>query len=152
MSVAFAAQIRAAIKLGVADALGDEPRSAADLATAVGANSDTLDRLLRALASHGVFVQMTLAHYAHTDLSRMLREDQPGSLKYLVLWFTAPWTWQAWPRLDDAVRTGKAVFPEIYGQDFFAYLKDSDPDGRSVQPGHDAGEPDSSSGSSTHST
>jgi C-methyltransferase len=47
-------------------------------------------------------------------------------MRYMVLWASAPWTWQAWPRLDDVVRTGKAIFPEIYGQEFFEYLKEND--------------------------
>ena len=132
LSLGFAAQVRAAARLGLADALGDQPCPAADLAATVDADPDTLDRLLRALTSHGVFVETTPGHYAHTDLSRALREDHPASLKFLMLWFTAPWTWQAWPRLDEAVRTGKPAFPEIYGQDFFAYLKNSDPESAEV--------------------
>jgi len=115
ISLGFAAQVRAAARLGIADALGDQPCPAADLAAAVDADPDTLDRLLRALTSHGVFVETTPGQYAHTDLSRMLREDHPASLKYLMLWFTAPWAWQVWPRLDEAVRTGKAAFPEVFG-------------------------------------
>src|SRR6266536_3873408 len=102
MSLGFAAQVRAAARLGLADALGHQPCPAADLAATVDADPDTLDRLLRALTSHGVVVETTPGHYAHTDLSRALREDHPASLKYLMLWFTAPWTWQAWPRLDEA--------------------------------------------------
>jgi C-methyltransferase len=132
MSLGFAAQVRAAARLGVADELGEDPRPAADLAAATGTDPDTLDRLLRALTSHGIFAQTAPGLYAHTDLSRLLREDHPASLKYLVLWTTAPWTWQAWPRLEEAIRTGKAVFPEIYGQEFFAYLTDSDPESAEV--------------------
>src|SRR5437868_14426784 len=41
--------------LAIADALDDEPRSAADLAKKVGVEADALDRVLRLLASHGVF-------------------------------------------------------------------------------------------------
>ena len=131
ISLAFAAQMRAAARLGIADALGDQPRPAAELAAAIDADPDTLDRLLRALTSHGVFVETAPGHYAHTDLSQLLREDHPASLKYLMLWFTAPWTWQVWPRLDEAVRTGKPAFTEIYGADFFAYLR-SDPESAEV--------------------
>lgn len=44
----------------------------------------------------------------------------------MALWASAPWTWEAWPRLDEAVRSGKAVFPDIYGKEFFEYLKEDD--------------------------
>ncbi len=55
-------------------------------------------------------------------MSRLLREDDPHSLRYIALWCTEPWTWQAWPRLDDAVRSGGSVFHELYGKGFFDYL------------------------------
>jgi hypothetical protein len=41
--------------LGVADALQDEPATAADLASHTGANADALNRVLRLLAAHDVF-------------------------------------------------------------------------------------------------
>src|SRR5262249_6199698 len=41
--------------LGVADKLDAEPRPAADLAKDIGVDANALDRLLRLLASHGVF-------------------------------------------------------------------------------------------------
>lgn len=132
MSLGFAAQVRAAALLGVADVLGDEPVAAAELAQALDADPDTLDRLLRALTAHGVFVEAEPGTYAHTALSRLLREDEPKSMKYMVLWASAPWTWEAWPRLDEAVRTGKAVFPDIYGEEFFSYLERNDPQSAEV--------------------
>jgi hypothetical protein len=55
-------------------------------------------------------------------MSRLLREDAPGSLRYIALWCTEPWTWEAWPRLDDAVRSGTHVFEDLHGKDFFSYL------------------------------
>jgi C-methyltransferase len=127
MSLGFAAQIRAAAKLGVADALGTDGATAAELAAAIDADPPTLDRLLRALTAHGVFAEVEPGRFVHSDLSRMLREDHPRSMRYIVLWASAPWTWAAWPRLDDAVRTGKSVFSDIYGQEFFDYLKENDP-------------------------
>nr|AEM44262.1 O-methyltransferase [uncultured bacterium] len=132
MSLGFAAQVRAAAKLGVADVLGDAPATAEVLAKAIDADADTLDRLLRALTSHGVFEEVEHGTYAHTATSRLLREDHPKGMRYIVLWASAPWTWEAWPRLDEAVRTGKAVFPEIYGQEFFTYLQESDPESAKV--------------------
>ncbi|OKK17593.1 methyltransferase [Streptomyces sp. CB00455] len=119
---AIAAAVRAAARLGVADALGDSPATAAELAAAVGAEPQPLHRLLRALSCYGVFAQTEDGRFLHTDMSRMLREDDPHSLRYISLWCTEPWTWQAWPRLDDAVRSGGSVFQELYGKGFFDYL------------------------------
>ncbi|NUK69515.1 methyltransferase [Streptomyces lunaelactis] len=119
---ACAAAVRAAARLGVADALGDAPATAEELAAAVNSEPQPLRRLLRALSCYGIFVETENGTFAHTDMSRMLREDDPNSLRYIALWCTEPWTWDAWPRLDEAVRSGASVFHEMYGKGFFDYL------------------------------
>ncbi|KOG55074.1 methyltransferase [Streptomyces virginiae] len=119
---ACAAAVRAAARLGVADALGESPATPAELATAVEAEPLPLQRLLRALACYGIFAETEDGQFVHTEMSRLLREDDPHSLRYIALWCTEPWTWQAWPRLDDAVRSGGSVFQELYGKGFFDYL------------------------------
>ncbi|MEU5716424.1 methyltransferase [Streptomyces sp. NPDC020403] len=119
---ACAAAVRAAARLGVADALGDVPASAAELARAVGTEPVPLRRLLRALCCYGIFAEREDGTFVHTEMSRLLREDDPHSLRYISLWCTEPWTWEVWPRLEDAVRTGSSVFPETFGKGFFDYL------------------------------
>jgi len=131
-SAVCAAAIRAAARLGVADVLGDEPASAPDLARQVGADPDALLRLMRALACYGVFVQQNDELFAHTDTSRLLREDAPRSLKYNALWATEPWAWEVLPRLEDAIRTGTSVFPELHDKEFFAYLHADAPESAAV--------------------
>lgn len=129
---ACAAAVRAAAHLGVADALGDEPMTVDDLAAAVQAEPRPLRRLLRALSSYGVFAETDDHRYTHTDMSLQLREDSPNSLRYIALWCTEPWTWQVWPRLDEAVRSGRSVFPDVYGKEFFDYLHDDAGDSAKV--------------------
>ncbi len=124
LSAGVAAAIQAAVKLGLPEAVGDEPVHTTELATAVGVDTHTLPRLLRALASQGVFEEAAPDRYGHTSLSRLLRKDAPRSLRHLALWVGAPWTWEAWPRLEDAGRTGKSVIPSIYGKEFYAYLRE----------------------------
>lgn len=119
---ACAAAVRAAARLGVADALGETPATAEELAASVGSEPQPLRRLLRALSCYGIFAETEGGAFVHTDMSRLLREDDPHSLRYISLWCTEPWTWQAWPRLDDAVRSGGSVFQELYGKGFFDYL------------------------------
>ncbi|MFI1396934.1 methyltransferase [Streptomyces sp. NPDC020681] len=119
---AVAASVRAAARLGVADALGDKPATAEDLAAAVNTEAQPLRRLLRALSCYGVFVENEDGKFAHTEMSRMLREEDPQSLRYITLWCTEPWTWDAWPLLDKAVQSGGSVFQELYGKGFFDYL------------------------------
>ncbi|MEJ8653902.1 methyltransferase [Streptomyces sp. MS1.AVA.3] len=129
---ACAAAVRAAAQLGVADALGDRPTTAEELATAVKTEPRPLERLLRALSCYGIFAETEDGKYVHTDMSRLLREDSPNSLRYISLWCTEPWTWEAWPKLDDAVRSGRSVFDDLYGKGFFQYLHEDASDSAEV--------------------
>ncbi|MFJ6384172.1 methyltransferase [Kitasatospora sp. NPDC092039] len=119
---ACAAAVRAAARLGVADVLGDTPTAVTDLAVALDTEPRQLRRLLRALACYGIFAESGDDRFEHTEMSRLLREDAPNSLRYISLWCTEPWTWEAWPKLDEAVRSGRNVFPELFGKEFFDYL------------------------------
>ncbi|WP_030419335.1 methyltransferase [Streptomyces sp. SCSIO 75703] len=129
---ACAAALRAAARLGVADALDDRPLAVEDLAAAVKTEPQPLRRLLRALTCHGVFAEEPDGTFSHTDMSRLLREDDPHSLRAITLWCTEPWTWDAWPRLDEAVRTGHNVVEDLYGKEFFTYLGEDAPESAEV--------------------
>ncbi|WP_203930571.1 methyltransferase [Virgisporangium ochraceum] len=117
----------AAIRLGLPEAVGDEPATAEALANKVGAEVDTLTRLLDALECRGVFVRTSDGRYGHNEVSRLLREDDPNSVSYLVQWIGHPLLWPLWPRLDESIRTGEAVFPSIYGKYVFDYIHEDDP-------------------------
>ncbi|KJS57004.1 methyltransferase [Streptomyces rubellomurinus] len=119
---ACAAAVRAAARLGVADALDDTPATVDELAAALDTEPRALRRLLRALTCYGIFAETAGDRFEHTEMSRLLREDAPNSLRYISLWCTEPWTWEAWPMLDEAVRSGRNVFPELFGKEFFDYL------------------------------
>ncbi|MFF9814740.1 methyltransferase [Streptomyces sp. NPDC014006] len=129
---ACAAALRAAARLGVADALGENPTAVEDLAAAVKTEPKPLRRLLRALTCYGVFAEQADGTFAHTEMSRLLREDDPHSLRAITLWCTEPWTWDAWPLLDEAVRTGRNVVEELYGKEFFTYLHEDAPESAAV--------------------
>ncbi|GAB7102547.1 methyltransferase [Streptomyces phaeofaciens JCM 4814] len=129
---ACAAALRAAARLGVADALGDNPMTVDDLAAAVKTEPRQLRRLLRALACYGVFDERPDGTFTHTDVSRLLREDDPHSLRAITLWCTEPWTWDAWPKLDEAVRSGRNVVEDLYGKEFFVYLNEDAPESADV--------------------
>ena len=40
----------------------------------------------------------------------------------------APFAWQIWSRLDEAVRTGESVFPGLFGKSLFAHLHEDEPE------------------------
>ena len=70
-------------ELGVADHLGDQPQSTESLAKATGTSAGPLYRVLRLLASVGVF-DWKDGTWHHTEASRFLRSDEPGSLRDYV--------------------------------------------------------------------
>jgi C-methyltransferase len=121
LASAAPASLRAVIRIGVADRLGDAPVPADQLAKSLDVNEAVLARVLRNLRCYGVFDE-TEAGIVHTAASRLLREDNPQRLKYWILWVTEPWVWELWPDLEEAVRAGRGHFEERYGEEFFAHL------------------------------
>ncbi len=93
-------------EFGVADALGDEPASAAALAERTGLDADALNRMLRLLAAHGVFAQRA-GGYVHTPASRLLRSDDPQSFRSFARMHGLEPMWDGFTRLAHAARTGK---------------------------------------------
>ncbi|SBT42807.1 methyltransferase [Micromonospora auratinigra] len=131
LSAGYAAAVRAAARLRLPDAF-DEQTDIPTLAGAVDADRDALTRLMRSLVVHGVFAEPEPGTFAHTELSRLLREDHPRSLRHMILWATEPWTWQVWGHLDTAVRTGRGVNEEVWGDEFFSWLHKNAPESADV--------------------
>ncbi len=121
--------IYVAAKLGLADALKDGPRPAADLAAAVGADPRALYRLLRALASLSLFAEDDRGRFALTPLGDCLRSDAPGSVRSLCI-MRGEWQYEAWGRLLHSVRTGRPGFEAAYGAPLFDYLAEHPEAGR----------------------
>jgi hypothetical protein len=95
-------------ELGVADHLGDQPQSTESLAKATGASAGPLYRLLRLLASVGVF-EWKDGTWHHTEASRFLRSDEPGSLRDYVRMLGLTIFWSAFEDLDHSLRTGESA-------------------------------------------
>jgi SAM-dependent methyltransferase len=113
--------------LGVADYLGNGPRSSDDLARDVKADPQALFRLLRLLASIGVFVEVAPRSFGLTALGETLRSDAPGSVRNFAITETAPGHWQPWGRLSESIRTGQPMARAALGMEFFEwYAKNPD--------------------------
>jgi hypothetical protein len=125
MGFMVAKSVSTAARLGVPDALAAGPRSHTALAEAVGANPGALHRLMRALASVGVFAETAPGTYALTPLSETLRSDVPGSLRAMAVMVTTPSHWLPWGRLDDTIRRGVSVADDVIGQPLWDYYRDN---------------------------
>jgi O-methyltransferase domain/Dimerisation domain len=106
--------IHVAATLGIADLLGEGPRSIDDLAVATGTSAPALTRLLRALASVGIFADVG-GRIGQTPLSNYLRADVTGSLRAWAMRIGRPDHWRTWGELERSVRSGAPAFPELYG-------------------------------------
>jgi hypothetical protein len=122
---AWAAQaITAAADLGIADALANGPLSADELAAAVDADADTVSRLMRALIGRGVFRHLRDGRYHLNPLGETLRSDGNISLRAFARFVGSPQDREHWSHFTDAVRTGRAVIPELRGKPAFEYMAD----------------------------
>jgi hypothetical protein len=113
--------IYVAAKLGVADHLASGPQSIEDLARAVDAHAPSLHRLLRALASVGLFTEVAPQQYALTPVGYFLRTGVPGSLRALAF-IATEFDWQPWGQMllpsdrRDSVPAGLESVPSTTSQ------------------------------------
>jgi hypothetical protein len=109
-------------ELGIADLLKGGAKSAEELATLAGADPLYLSRIMRALASLGVFAQDKAGRFKLTGLSRYLLSDTPGSARPLLVLFNKTWHKRTWDELMRTVETGHPAFEQMYGLPLFDYL------------------------------
>jgi len=110
-----------AAELGLADLLKDGPRSSAEIASIANVSEDAVYRLLRALASLGLFSSLPERCFALTPLGAYLRSDIPGSLRGFARFAGHEITWRPWGQLADTVRTGTPAFEHLFGMPAFDY-------------------------------
>jgi hypothetical protein len=111
-----------AARLRIADLLAAGAQSAPELAAATGSHAQSLYRLLRALASHGVFAEDAEGRFHLTPIAHCLRSDTPDSMRaFAEFWLSGP-VWQAWGALEHSVATGEPAFQQASGIQFFPYL------------------------------
>ncbi len=113
--------IYAAAKFGIADHLKDGPKSAELLATATETHADSLYRLLRALASVGIFAETEPRQFALTPLAEPLQSDVPGSKRALAL-MSGDEQFKAWGEIEYSIKTGGMAFEKVFGEPVFDYL------------------------------
>lgn len=111
----------AVAKLGVPDLLADGPRSVDDLAASCGADPDALARLLRGMASIGLFRRTAPRTYALTSVTDCLRSDVPYSLRQMAV-LDGEEVFRSFADILHTVRTGVPAFDMLYGEPFYDYL------------------------------
>ena len=120
--VIAAQAIHTAVRLGIPDHLVSGPRSASELAIDCDAHAPSLERLLRALISIGVFQRTSDGKYQNSSFSEILRKEHPQSLRGEALFLPAPYIWQSLGSLSESVQEGKPAFDRVFGKNFFSFL------------------------------
>lgn len=114
--------IYVAAKLGIADLLSDGAKTSDQLAQIVGVHAPSLYRLLRALASFGIFAEDN-GRFELTPLAATLQSNTPDSVRAWAIMSGDPWHWNVWGNLNKSVETGKTAVEHIFDQPhIFAYF------------------------------
>lgn len=119
------ASIQVAVKLRIPDLLAHGPKPVNELADAAGAHPDRLYRVLRVLASLGVFSETPARTFALTPVSESLRSDVPNSFRDMALWITSPFHFRIYSEMLHTVKTGEITFEHVYGKPVFEWFPEN---------------------------
>ena len=107
-------------ELGIADLLAEGPRSAAELADKSGAHPEALHRVLRYLASNGVFEEDAKGRFRLTPMAHYLRSDVEATQRDAarMMYFLSP----GWTEMLHSVKTSESAFTKAFGKPLFEHL------------------------------
>jgi hypothetical protein len=115
------AALQTVLQLEIADRLAMGPRPVADLAREAGVNEDALYRVLRALATVGVFNEEPSRTFALTPAGAMLRKG-PGTFRDMGIFITSPTHFRVYAEMLHSVQTGQPAAEKVLGKPVFEYL------------------------------
>ncbi|AKG21840.1 methyltransferase [Calothrix sp. 336/3] len=118
--------VYAAAKLGIADLLKDGNKNYYELAEATKTHPRSLYRLLRALASVGVFAETETGYFTLTPLANYLRSDISESLRAMAI-MNGEEQYHAWGNLLYSLQTGENTFKHLYGSELFDWFNQNPP-------------------------
>ncbi len=118
----LARSIYLAAKLGIADLLNDRPKAISDLAAETHCDARSLYRLMRVLASQGIFDEVSDRCFALTPLGATLQSDTPNSLRYTLMTEMGPAHSIGWGNGLHSLKTGEIAFDAATGMSIWEYF------------------------------
>jgi hypothetical protein len=109
-------------RLGIADHMSATPMAVEEIAAKTTAHAPSLYRVMRMLASMGVFKEAPGKRFALTPAGALLKSDAPGTMRYFAMMFGDEWTTRAYEHFTDCLRTGQDGVSKAYGQHVFDVL------------------------------
>ena len=121
LSAALGRAVCTVAELGVADQIeARSPQSVESLARVTGTHERSLYRILRFLASNGLFQETANGQFDHTPLSLCLRSDAEGSYRPGARMIHR--MFPAFDGLHHSLLTGEPGFNKAFGQPLFDYI------------------------------
>jgi hypothetical protein len=121
-NAAFSRLVSTIAELGIADLVQTgQSQPVEHLARASKTHEPSLYRILRFLASYGVFRETENRRFDHTPLSAALRSDAPGSFRAGAQLFHH--LFAAWDGLHHSIQTGEPGFNKVFGAPVFDYIQ-----------------------------
>ena len=111
--------VHAIARLKIADELRDGARSVSDLAVKTGTNEDILYRILRALASAGLFAETEPRTFVNTSSSQVLRSDHPSGMLKMILWMCDALHFDVYRDMMPTLLNGKPAIEQVFRKPAF---------------------------------
>jgi len=124
----IACSVYTACKLNIGDLLAKNPQTAEQLAKQTNTHAPSLYRLLRALASDGIFSEDENGVFSNTPLGDILQDDVPGSMKAMIVAELGD-HFKAWGNLEYSIKTGGIAFDHVEGKTVWEYYEQNEEDG-----------------------
>jgi hypothetical protein len=121
--------LHVATELRIADLLADGPLPVSELARRASVHEDALYRVLRLLASIGIFQETSPRTFALTPPADVLREASPNSIRDMVLWISDPFHFKVYADLMHSVVTGQTAADRVLGMPVFDYFREDRQEG-----------------------
>jgi hypothetical protein len=112
--------IYAAAEFGIADILAEGPKGIDELARITGTHAPSLYRVMRTLASVGIFAEKEDKRFELTPSAAFL---QTGALRTVSLMLNSDWNEKAWSYFIHGVRTGETAFDKAHGMPISRWLE-----------------------------
>jgi hypothetical protein len=109
-------------RLGVADHMDGGPRPVEEIAAKAGAHAASLYRVMRMLASFGVFREGPPRQFALTPLGELLKSDAQGSMRNTAMMFGEEFSTRAYEHIAACLRTGTDGVSAAYGKPIWEVL------------------------------
>jgi len=114
--------IGVAADLNLSEHLKNEPTSISELAKITSTHEESLYRMMRMLASQGIFTEKSNRSFENNRLSKTLL-DNHHSMRHMVIHQVSGINWKMFEQLDYVVKTGNNAAEKVLGMDVFEYLE-----------------------------